>query len=79
MYLLRFPNSGIRAKAARRTDGQPRPAPIQGRPPTAMPAVAKPPCKGAVDHDQSPLQGQPSACATARGRGWRLQGRRLWV
>ncbi|RWW00589.1 hypothetical protein GW17_00036442 [Ensete ventricosum] len=35
MHPLRFPNSGIRAKAARRRGSQPRPAPMQGRPPTA--------------------------------------------
>ncbi|RWV95049.1 hypothetical protein GW17_00042357, partial [Ensete ventricosum] len=32
MLSLRFPNSGIRTKATRRRGGQPRPAPMQGRP-----------------------------------------------
>ncbi|RWV82419.1 hypothetical protein BHE74_00048008 [Ensete ventricosum] len=40
----------------------------------ARPVAAKAPFKGATGHDQSPMQGQPPACATARGHGWRLQG-----
>ncbi|RWV84171.1 hypothetical protein GW17_00054135 [Ensete ventricosum] len=52
-----FPNSGIRAKAARRRGGQPRPAPMQGQPPTARP------------RPRTPVRGWPAtAIASPQGR-----------
>ncbi|RWV83969.1 hypothetical protein GW17_00054362 [Ensete ventricosum] len=38
MHPLMFPKSGIRAKATRRRDSQPRPTPMQGWPPMARSA-----------------------------------------
>ncbi|RWW23582.1 hypothetical protein GW17_00012164 [Ensete ventricosum] len=58
MHLLRFPNS---VKAARR-GSQPRPAPMQGRPPTA-----KALCKGGDRPRPKPLAW---ATASMRGRPW---------
>ncbi|RRT67029.1 hypothetical protein B296_00026074 [Ensete ventricosum] len=57
MLLLRFPNSDIRAKAARRGD-QPRPSPMQGRLPTVRPQPRGQPAATKV----SP-QGRPATFA----------------
>ncbi|RRT56417.1 hypothetical protein B296_00022080 [Ensete ventricosum] len=60
----------------RRRGGQPRPAPMQGRPPTAKPAATKAPCTGAAYHDQNSLagavttrRGRPQACLATAGVG----------
>ncbi|RWW73164.1 hypothetical protein BHE74_00018976, partial [Ensete ventricosum] len=53
-------------KAARSRGGQPRPAPMQGRPPTARPATAKAPCRGSRQHARS-LASMAGAC---RGRAY---------
>ncbi|RWW44729.1 hypothetical protein BHE74_00049491 [Ensete ventricosum] len=70
MHPLWFPNSGIRAKAARRRGGQPRPAPMQGRPPTARPAARgnRPRPKPLVGVVAS-MRGRPRACLVLAGVG----------
>ncbi|RWW26912.1 hypothetical protein GW17_00008685 [Ensete ventricosum] len=66
---IRFPNSGIRAKAARRRGDQPRSASMLGRLPTSIPRLW-PPYKGATGYGQ----GQP-----AREVSGARKGQRLWV
>ncbi|RRT58143.1 hypothetical protein B296_00038126 [Ensete ventricosum] len=63
MHLLRFPNSGIRAKVARRRGGQPRQAPCRASHPRK--GRGQGPYKGAVGYGQ----GQPAREAGAAHRG----------
>ncbi|RZR86429.1 hypothetical protein BHM03_00013628 [Ensete ventricosum] len=64
MLPLRFPNSGNRAKVARRRGGQPQPAPMQGRPPTARSRL-RPPARGWPTATRANLQGRPAPLAGA--------------
>ncbi|RWV82448.1 hypothetical protein GW17_00056053, partial [Ensete ventricosum] len=79
-----FPNSGIRAKAARRSGGQPRPAPMQGRPPIDRP-WPRPPARGQLATARASPKGRPAVPARGsshpqgrpRGASNRSQGRQL--
>ncbi|RZR73650.1 hypothetical protein BHM03_00026744 [Ensete ventricosum] len=88
MLPLRFPNSGIRAKAARRRGGQspsraghPRPGQLRPRHPTrGRPATAKAPLRGSRQHARSPA-GMAGAYrgGTCRRRQCPWPGRRGWL
>ncbi|RWW56918.1 hypothetical protein BHE74_00036328 [Ensete ventricosum] len=58
MHPLRFPNSGIIAKGVKRRGGQPRPAPMQGRPPKARP-WPRPPAIGRLVAARASMKGRP--------------------
>ncbi|RWV89392.1 hypothetical protein GW17_00048459 [Ensete ventricosum] len=81
IHPLRLPNSAIRAKATRRGD-QPRPAPMQGRPPTVRPRP-KSPARGQPIAARVSPQGRPTslagavACSAtpAKGASYRAPGR----
>ncbi|RRT32280.1 hypothetical protein B296_00048156 [Ensete ventricosum] len=74
MPQLRFPNNGIRAKATRRRGGQPRPAPMQSRPPMAR-LRPRPPARGRLVAARASPKGRPATLA--RGSAYRHSRLRL--
>ncbi|RRT33908.1 hypothetical protein B296_00056901 [Ensete ventricosum] len=75
MHSLRFPNSGIRAKATRRRGCQPRPAPHVGHA-THGKVAAKAPCRGGGG-DRLPARTSLQGAVAARRGGTYGQKRRL--
>ncbi|RWW05839.1 hypothetical protein GW17_00030865 [Ensete ventricosum] len=64
MLLLRFLNRGIKAKAARRRGGQPRPTPYRG-----SASLGQPPCS--VGHPRPGQLQAPAGCSRGTRARWR--------